>query len=129
MKKDSLDLLNRIAQIIFDKKGINILALDVRGLSTITDYLLIAEGGVDRHVIAIAKTIEEELKKIGEKPAYAEGMQTGDWIVLDYYQVMVHLFIPGLRERYQLEQLWSEAKIVDLNIVVAPENSGLYNTN
>ncbi len=127
MKKDSLELLNSIAQIIFDKKGTNILALDVRGLSTITDYLIIAEGGVDRHVTAIAKTIEEELRKSGEKPAYVEGMQTGDWIVLDYYQVMVHLFIPGLRERYQLEQLWSEAKIVDLNIIIAPEKSSVYN--
>ena len=129
MKKTALELLNFIAQVIFDKKGTNILALDVRGLSTITDYLIIAEGGVDRHVTAIAKTIEDELRKIGDKPAYVEGMQSGDWIVLDYHQVMVHLFIPGLRERYQLEQLWTEAKIVDLNIVVAPEKSGVYNTN
>ena len=90
-EKRLLELLNFIAQVVFDKKGTNILALDVRGLSTITDYLLIAEGGVDRHVTAIAKTVEDELRKIGERPAYVEGMQNGDWIVLDYHQVMVHL--------------------------------------
>ncbi len=119
MKGKPLVMLNTIAQIIYDKKGFNTLALDVQGLSTITDVLLIAEGNVDRHVISIANTIIEELSEQGEKPLHTEGLQTGDWIVLDYGQVMIHLFTPGLRGKYSLERLWSESKIVDLEIDVS----------
>jgi ribosome-associated protein len=111
-------ILHTIAQTIFDKKGMNILALDVQGISSITDYVIIAEGTVDRHVIAIARAIQDALYPVGEKTVHVEGLQTGDWIVLDYVQIMVHLFMPGLRDKYQLEQLWKEGRIVDLNIVV-----------
>ena len=116
MTQNSQDILHTIAQTIFDKKGFNILALDVRGLSSLTDYVLIAEGSVDRHVIAIAKDILETLKAKGEKPLSTEGMQTGDWIALDYLNFMVHLFMPGIRDKYCLEELFREGKIVDLKI-------------
>jgi len=116
MANDTKILLDQIAQAIFDKKGTNILALDLRDISTITDYLIIAEGSVDRHIIAIAHNVEKSLAEAGVKPVRVEGMSEGDWVVLDYLDVMVHLFTPGLRERYQLEQLWKEGKIVDLNI-------------
>jgi ribosome-associated protein len=122
MKNDTLFLLNKIAQTIFDKKGINILALDVQGISTITDYAVIAEGNVDRHVIAIARGIMDAMEALGEKPVHTEGLQSGDWIVLDYVHIMVHLFMPGLREKYQLEQLWKKGGIVDLNIVIEPQS-------
>jgi ribosome-associated protein len=118
MKNDPNVILNTIAQAIFDKKGINILALDIRGVSTLTDYVVIAEGNVDRHVIALGQSVENAMEKIGEKMVHSEGFQTGDWLVLDYLNVMVHLFMPGLRDKYQLEQLWREGKIVDLNIVI-----------
>lgn len=125
MKKEPLFILNQIAQTIFDKKGINILALDVRKISTITDYAIIAEGNVDRHVIAIARAIEEALGPLGEKAVHIEGLYTGDWIVLDYVHIMVHLFMPGLRDKYRLEELWKDGDIVDLNIITAPQNSAL----
>ena len=121
--KTPLDILNKIAQVIYDKKGFNILAVDVQGLSNITDYLLIAEGNVDRHVSSIANAITDELEMIGEKPVHAEGVKTGDWAVLDYGEVMVHLFSPNLRERYSLERLWQDCKIVDLDIDVTPKAS------
>lgn len=123
MNKDPLDILNIIAQSIFDKKGMNMLALDVRGVSTITDFVLIAEGAVDRHVISLGAAVEAALKEQGEVPVHVEGMQTGDWVVLDYVHVMVHIFMPGLREKYQLEQLWKQGKIVDLKIDVSPQQS------
>ena len=113
-------MLNSIAQMIYDKKGFNILALDVQGLSTITDYLLIAEGNVDRHVMSMAQTIVAGLGESGEKPIHTEGLMTGDWIVLDYGQVMVHLFTPGLRDRYSIEHLWPESKLVELEINTKP---------
>lgn len=120
MKHDAQFILNLIAQAIFDKKGMNILALDLRNVSTITDYMIIAEGAVDRHLVAIAHSIEKSLEEVGEKPVRIEGLAEGDWIVLDYLEVMVHLFAPGLRERYQLEQLWKEGKLVELNISLDP---------
>lgn len=116
---DDHKLLNTIAQVIFDKKGSNILALDLRGVSTITDYVVIAEGNVDRHVIAIANAVEQALAEIGVKTVHTEGLQVGDWVVLDYLQVMVHLFMPGMRDKYQLEKLWKEGAIVDLRIETA----------
>ncbi len=108
--------LHQIAQIIFDKKGSNILALDIRGISSLADFVIIAEGNVDKHVSAIASTIVDELKKIGLKPSYIEGLQNGDWAVIDYLDTMVHIFEPGLRERYRLEDLWNKGSIIDLKI-------------
>ncbi len=116
--KDPLFFLNEIGQAIFDKKGTNILALDVREISTLTDYVVIAEGNIDKHVVAIAETIIERLNKLGQPPVYVEGMRTGDWVVIDYLHIMVHLFMPGLRDKYQLEKLWREGEIVDLQIDV-----------
>lgn len=119
MADTSLDTLNTIAQVIYDKKGFNILALDVQGMSSITDYLIIAEGNVDRHVTSIAKAIIDEMSEKGEDPIHAEGLKTGDWAVLDYGDVTVHIFMPGLRQRYSLERLWGDSKIVDLDIDVS----------
>jgi len=109
-------MLNKIAQVIYDKKGSNILALDLKGISSITDYILIAEGNIDRHVISIARSIMGEIK---EEPVHIEGLASGDWVVLDFADVIVHLFRPGLREKYSLEKLWKEGRIVDLAIDVS----------
>lgn len=116
MQQDSSSILNTIAQIIFDKKGINILALDVRGISSLTDYVVIAEGNVDKHVIAIAQAILEGLKTAGVPIHSTEGIKSGDWVVLDFFHIMVHLFMPGLRDKYQLEELWRSGEIIDLQI-------------
>ena len=115
-------LIHLIAQIIYDRKGVNTLALDVKDISSITDTIIIAEGNVDRHVKAIASSIVEELKKQGRQVLHVEGMEWGDWIVLDYGDVMVHLFMPGLREKYQLEKLWQSGKIINLKIDMGQKN-------
>jgi ribosome-associated protein len=114
MKIEPERILNTIGQTLLDKKGFNILALDVKGISTLTDYFLIAEGNVDKHVIALAKEVVKRLKEEGESPAHIEGIDQGDWVVIDYLEIVVHLFKPGLREKYRLEELWREGKIVDL---------------
>jgi ribosome-associated protein len=116
MKIDKLTVLNTIAQTIFDKKGVNILALDVRGICTITDYFIIAEGSADRHVVAIAKSINDAMNEMGMKPIHIEGLHTGDWVVMDFHDIIIHLFSPGIREKYSLEQVWQEGKIV--NVVI-----------
>ena len=115
---DPLLFLNPIAQAIFDKKGVNILALDLKSISTLTHYVIIAEGSVDKHVIAIAHNVIAVVEQWGLKPYSTEGMKSGDWIVLDYLDVIVHLFIPSMREKYQLEELWRAGKIFPLQIAV-----------
>lgn len=110
--------LHTAAQAIYDKKGVNILALDVRGVSSLTDYLLIAEGNVERHVTALANEIIKTLKELGEIPLYVEGIKTGDWAVIDYGHFIIHLFMPGLRELYDLDKLWGEGKLISLEIAV-----------
>lgn len=119
MKKDSIQLLHYLAQKLFDKKGHNIIALDVRGISTLTDFFLIAEGGVDRHVIAMAKMIIEVMHEEGHEPIYVEGLKEGDWVVIDYLEIVIHLFVPQMRDRYRLEELWQAGKIIDLEMTVS----------
>lgn len=111
-----MPLLNKIAQVIYDKKGMNILGLDVRGVSSLTDFVIIAEGNVDRHVSAIAHAVIDTLKEEGIKPLHVEGIQEGDWVVIDFLDMMVHLFMPGLREKYRLEDLWKNGQILELHI-------------
>jgi len=116
MKIEPVRVLNIIGQTLLDKKGYNILALDVRDVSTLTDYFVIAEGNVDKHVTALAKEVVKRLKEEDELPSHIEGLDQGDWIVIDYLEVVVHVFKPGLREKYRLEELWREGKIIDLDL-------------
>lgn len=114
--------LNAIAQTLYDKKGFNILVLDVRGISSLADYVVIAEGNIDRHVKALALALQDKLKELNLSPLYVEGDQSGDWIVVDFSDIVVHLFIPEFREKYALEELWHEAKIVDVSILTHKES-------
>ncbi|SEA60624.1 ribosome-associated protein [Desulfuromusa kysingii] len=98
-----------------DKKAVNLKLLDVRDLSTLTDYLLIATGRSDRQVQAIAENIKTELKHSHHVlPLAIEGMDKGRWVLLDYGDIMVHVFQQSVREFYDLEGLWSEAPEVEL---------------
>lgn len=114
----NLDLLKEIAQIVFDKKGSNIIGLDLQALSCITDYVLIGEGQSERHVIAMEEEIIKKLKEKNYQPIYSEGNKSGEWTVIDFFNIIVHLMIPSFREKYQLEKLWKESRSVDLEINV-----------
>jgi ribosome-associated protein len=105
---------------LVDKKALNVMMLDVKGISTITDSLIIAEGFVDRHAIALAQAVEMSLKEMGKPVMKHEGLHSGEWIVLDYFDFMVHVFAPGYRDRYELEKLWPQAKIVDISDLTKP---------
>lgn len=124
MEKDNIVVLNAISQAIFDKKGSNILALDMSPCSVLAEYVIIAEGAVDRQVIALAGHIEKIMNELGWNLSFTQGISTGDWIVLDYTSIVVHLFIPEVREKYQLERLWQKAEIVDV-IIDSQEKSCL----
>ncbi len=116
MTTNPLTHLNAISQAIFDKKGFNILVLDVHLISTLTSYVVIAEGHANKHVQALADGVIDRMNQLGLKPFYVEGLRDGDWVVLDFSYIVVHLFQPGWRDKYQLEQLWRQAEIVDVYI-------------
>jgi ribosome silencing factor RsfS/YbeB/iojap len=98
------------AAYALEKKGLNVRILEVKGLSSLTDYLLIASGRSDRQVQAMAEGVRLGLKKnYNTSPLAVEGMKEGRWVLLDYGDVMVHIFQEPVREFYDLEGLWSEA--------------------
>jgi len=114
------DLVQRACQAIVDKKGCNIITLDVRGVSTITDYFIIAEGTVNRHVTALARHLDDEMSKCKLSPIHIEGLMEGEWVVIDYMDFIVHLFTPELRQYYALEEIWKEGKIVSIDLDYGP---------
>lgn len=123
MKRNDQFILNLIAQTIFDKKGMNILVLDVSKFSSLTDFVIIAEGSVNKHVSGISHAVIDQLKAHGVCPKHVEGMHTGDWVVLDYTQFMVHLLTPAVRDKYYLEELWRDGDIVDVSIDLSSSRS------
>lgn len=121
MIKQDKKKLNIVSQTIFDKKGTNILALDVRNISTMSDYCIIAEGSVGRHVKALCTAIKHSMEDQGMTLFHCDGEQEGDWIVMDYQDIVIHLFTPDMRLKYALEDLWKKAKIVDVEINIGLE--------
>lgn len=98
------------AAYALEKKALDVRVLEVRGLSSLTDYLLIASGRSDRQVQAVAEAVRVGLKKEHDVPPLAvEGMNEGRWVLIDYGDVMVHIFQQPVREFYDLDGLWSEA--------------------
>lgn len=93
---------------IEDKQGKNTKTLDIRNQTTFADYFIITSGTSERQVSAIAQNIEYEAKKIGMEPKSVEGERESHWILLDYYDVIIHVFYEKDREFYDLERLWKE---------------------
>jgi ribosome-associated protein len=114
------------ARALLDRKAIDLVILEVKDLSSFTDYFLICSGNSDRQVQAIASYIEERLGKEGIHPLGIEGKREGRWTLLDYGDVVVHIFFHPVREFYDLERLWSEATRVELPLPkkVRPKRSG-----
>jgi ribosome-associated protein len=97
-----------------DRKGRELVVLDLRGLSTATDYFLIVTGTSDIHVRSVAEHLIDELKRVGARPDHVEGLRSGRWVLIDYIDFVVHVFHPAAREFYQLEHLWGDAARLDL---------------
>jgi len=94
---------------LFDRKAQDVTLLDLRGISTATDFFLIATGTSDTHVAAISDHVVEELRAGGTRPLNVEGARGGRWVLIDYFSFVVHVFHPAAREFYQLERLWGDA--------------------
>ena len=102
------------ARALLDRKAIDPVIIEVANLSSFTDYFLICSGNSDRQVQAIASHIEDKMRKQGIFPLGVEGKREGRWILLDYGDVIIHVFYQPAREFYDLERLWSEAPRVEL---------------
>ncbi|NCB34408.1 MAG: ribosome silencing factor [Clostridia bacterium] len=102
------DLARKIAQLLYDRKARDILALKVDHLMVITDYLVLATGSSALQTHALMDHLDQELSALGVQPRRIEGQQAARWIVMDYGTVIVHIFHPEDREFYRLERLWSD---------------------
>jgi ribosome-associated protein len=117
---DTGELAKRAAAILLDHKANDVVVLNLKGVTDMTDYFVIASGTSDTHVRALGSHVEEELKKDGHRANHVEGLTQGRWVLLDYVDFVVHLFHPTLRGFYQLERLWSDAEVVSVSAQGAP---------
>ena len=120
------------AQAAVNQKALDVRALDVRGVTDVADYFVIISGTSDRHVKGIVDKIEIALKSLGESPAAVSGYESGEWVLLDFGDVLVHVFYEPLRQYYDLDGFWSEAKVValpdDLENQIRKFRTGIYPT-
>lgn len=107
---NTADMVEACGRLADDKKALDIVIMDLNGLTDIADHFVIAGGTSERHVRTIADGIREGMKQEGTRPLAVEGYDEGRWVILDYQSVIVHIFIEPLRELYDLESLWIEAK-------------------
>ncbi len=100
------------ARAALDKKAVDVVVLDVQGLSSVTDYFLLCSGKSTTHLQTISDAIHLDLKAAGVRPTHAEGRATSGWILLDYGDVLVNMFLADTRAYYALERLWGDAPAV-----------------
>jgi len=108
----SLAAAQRAAAVCLDLKANDVVILNLKSVSDMTDCFVITSGTSDTHVRAIAEHVMEELRKEGMRAHHVEGLQQGRWVLLDYVDFVVHVFHPALREFYQLERLWGDAESI-----------------
>jgi ribosome-associated protein len=95
-----------VIDALADMKALEVKVLDVRGLTDIADFMVIASGTSDRHVRSVAQRVVERTKEAGFRPHGVEGQQDGDWVLIDLSEMIVHVMLPRVREFYGLEKLW-----------------------
>lgn len=103
-------LLDIVLAALEDLKGQDILSIDVRGKTSVTDYMVIATGTSSRHVKSLADNVLEKIKEQGYRPIGSEGLDSGEWGLLDLGNVVVHVFQASTRQFYDLERLWQGAE-------------------
>jgi ribosome-associated protein len=101
----------RAAELALERKATDVVVMDLRGISSATDFFLIATGGSDVQIKAIADRILDGLREDGVRPEHVEGIRSGRWVLLDFIDWVVHVFHPTARDFYQLETLWGDAVV------------------
>ncbi len=107
----SLEIAQRAASILLEHKANDVVLLSLEGVSDMTDFFLIASGTSDTHVRSLGNSVLEDMKRdSGQMAHHVEGLSQGRWVLLDYVDVVVHIFHPTLRSFYQIERLWADAE-------------------
>ena len=109
--------VEKIVKVLDNKKAEEIKVIKISELTVLSDYFIIANGTSNTHVRALAEEVEAELSEIGVEPRNIEGRSTG-WILLDYGDVVVHVFTPRDREYYNLERLWQDGEEIDISDII-----------
>jgi len=121
----SMQLANKASQLCLDKRAYDVIVMDLRGLTTITDCFVLCSADSDIQVKAITDHIRDELGKAKIKPWHVEGYESLRWVLLDFVDVVVHIFQPETREFFGLERLWGDAQITE----VKDEAKGIHTEN
>ncbi len=113
-RMNSEQLSDLVVDALDDIKGLDIVKLDVRDMTTVTDFMVLASGTSSRHVQALVDSVAEKARDAGHKPIGVEGEEGGEWVLLDLQDTLVHVMLPKMREFYNLEKLWSLGPSADL---------------
>ena len=120
---DSRQLAVAIAKVLDDNKARDLKVLKVRDVTVLTDYFVIASGTSTTHAASLADEAEFQMKKqFNLEPISTEGYDSKNWVLLDYGDVIVHVFVPGTRDFYDLEHLWADGEPVDLSDLITGED-------
>ncbi len=111
---NSEQLSDLVVDALDDIKGLDIVKLDVRDMTTVTDYMVLASGTSSRHVQALVDNVAVKARQAGHKPIGVEGEDGGEWVLLDLQDTLVHVMLPKMREFYNLEKLWSLGPVNEL---------------
>jgi ribosome-associated protein len=106
--------VTRAVRAAFDKKATNVVVLDLRHTPAFTDFFVLCSGQNARQVKAIADSVEDTLRQAGARPAHVEGYDRADWILMDFFTLIVHVFAPHTRDFYGLERLWGDAERIEM---------------
>lgn len=112
--RNSSALAQRIAALCQEFKATDVVILSLEGVTDMADYFVIASGTSDTHVRSTAQRVEDELERGGNAVTHTEGIEQGRWAILDYVDVVLHVFHPAVRSYYQLERLWGDATVVPI---------------
>lgn len=110
MKKTENDILSLVLKTLDDNKAEDVVVIDLEGKTSLANQMVVASGTSNRHVASMADKLLENLKKAGFKST-AEGVEKADWVLIDAFDVIIHLFRPEVREFYNLEKMWQAAAV------------------
>lgn len=114
----TLQQAKETAKILSEKKGLDIKVIEISDVSVIADYMVIATGNSSTHVKALADEVEEQLDEMGVSVSHVEGYRSNSWILLDYIDIIVHVFSNEAREYYDLERLWEDGTDIDISDII-----------
>ncbi|MGX8699793.1 ribosome silencing factor [Caproiciproducens sp.] len=114
----SLELAKETVKILDEKKAMDLKVIGIKDISVLADYFVFSTGTSSTHVKSLAEEVEFKLKQLGVSPEHVDGYRSNSWVLLDYGNVMVHIFTADAREFYNLDRLWQDAEKIDISDIV-----------